>query len=272
VKNIVNNSKGIINKELPLVSVIMNCYNGEEYLRDAINSVVVQTYKNWEIIFWDNKSTDNSANIYKDFGDKRLRYFLADNHTVLYRARNHALTHCEGKYIAFLDTDDVWDNTKLEKQLKKFNSDDKLVLVYTKRNWIDNNSNIIDKSDSNKLSGNVTSNLLINNFIPMSSVMIKLDILNRVGSFNPTYNLLGDYEMWVKISIAGDISYVNEKLINDRLHDNSTTQQNIEKWIFEQRYFYINFLGKHRLKYINIIYYILRNEILNIIKYLCSRK
>ena len=251
--------------ELQLISVIVNCYNGEEYLRVAIDSVIAQTHKNWEIIFWDNKSTDSSAKIVKGFCDKRLRYFLAENHTVLYRARNDAIRYCEGKYIAFLDSDDVWENTKLEKQLNKFNSDKKLVLVYTKRNWIDCKSNILDRRDNKKLSGNVTSKLLIKNFIPMSSVMIKSDILSRVGGFNPIYNLLGDYDMWVRISSAGHVGYINEKLLNDRLHANSTTNKNLDKWIIEQRSFYMKFLETHKLKYINIIYYIMRNETVNFI-------
>ena len=63
------------------VSIIMNCYNGEKYLHEAIVSVLVQTYKNWELIFWDNNSIDNSANIFKSYKDKRLKYFLSKKNT-----------------------------------------------------------------------------------------------------------------------------------------------------------------------------------------------
>ena len=74
----------------PLVSIIINCFNGEKYLREAINSVIAQSYENWEIIFWDNKSTDKSAKIFQSYNDKRLRYFLAPFHTeLLYEARNY---------------------------------------------------------------------------------------------------------------------------------------------------------------------------------------
>ena len=67
-------------KNEPLVSVIMNCFNGEEYLREAVNSVIKQNYKNWEIIFWDNQSTDKSAEIFKSYKDKRLKYYYASSH------------------------------------------------------------------------------------------------------------------------------------------------------------------------------------------------
>ena len=93
---------------LPKVSIIMNCHNGEKYLKKSISSVINQTYKNWELIFWDNKSTDRSEKIFKDFKDKRLRYFKSKNYFKLYKARNKAIKKCRGKFIAFLDTDDWW--------------------------------------------------------------------------------------------------------------------------------------------------------------------
>ncbi len=99
----------------PLVSVIMNCFNGEQYLREAIDSVIAQTYQNWELIFYDNQSIDNSAEIFKTYNDKRLRYFYASNHTLLYEARNNAIQYASGYFLAFLDVDDWWDPLKLEK-------------------------------------------------------------------------------------------------------------------------------------------------------------
>ena len=82
----------------PLVSIIMNCYNGQAYLDEALKSVVNQTYKNWEIIFWDNCSTDNSSKIFKKFEDKRFKYFLSKKHTVLYEARNLAIEKISGDF------------------------------------------------------------------------------------------------------------------------------------------------------------------------------
>ena len=101
----------------PLVSVIMNCHNGERYLRQSILSVINQTYKNWEIIFWDNKSTDQSAKIAKSFKDKRIKYFKSNKFEKLYRTRNLAIKRSKGKYISFLDTDDFWNRNKLNSQI-----------------------------------------------------------------------------------------------------------------------------------------------------------
>ena len=118
------------NKESALVSVIINCYNGQKYLADAIDSVFSQTYDNWEIIFWDNQSKDQSASIYKNFKDERLKYYYAKKHTSLYEARNLAIKKAKGKYIAFIDTDDLWVKNKLLLQIKKFKNE-KVCLVYS---------------------------------------------------------------------------------------------------------------------------------------------
>jgi len=91
----------------PRVSVIMNCLNGEKYLREAIESAYAQTYKNWEIIFWDNASTDKSAEIAKSF-DEKIRYFRSDENYCVGKVRNLALAQAKGEFIAFLDCDDTW--------------------------------------------------------------------------------------------------------------------------------------------------------------------
>ena len=117
-----------MNKQ-PLVSIIMNCYNGQEYLREALNSVSEQTYQNWELIFWDNCSNDSSSSIFEKFNDKRFKYFLANKHTTLYEARNLAIQKSNGSFIAFLDTDDIWLPNKLEKQIPLF-SDDSVGVVF----------------------------------------------------------------------------------------------------------------------------------------------
>ena len=85
----------------PLVSVVMNCHNGEKYLKQSILSVINQKYKNWEIIFWDNKSTDKSEKIVKSFKDKRIKYFKSNKFEKLYRTRNLAIKKSKGNIYVF---------------------------------------------------------------------------------------------------------------------------------------------------------------------------
>ena len=124
--------KGTLNKaNQPLISVVMNCYNSAKYLREAIDSVLAQSYENWEIIFWDNQSTDDSAEIFNSYTDVRLHYFLAPEFTKLGRARNLAIANAKGEWFGFLDCDDFWLPEKLSNQMNIIvNEDSKLGLVY----------------------------------------------------------------------------------------------------------------------------------------------
>lgn len=119
-----------------LVSVVINCHNSAQYLKTAIDSVFEQTYDNWEIIFWDNASSDESADIAKSYGH-RIRYFFNSTKTNLGSARNSALSKVRGELVGFLDCDDVWHPKKLEEQIKLFDQNPNLGFVYSKAEVID---------------------------------------------------------------------------------------------------------------------------------------
>ena len=95
----------------------MNCHNGEKFLKESLISIVNQEFKNWELIFWDNQSTDKSQNIFLSFRDSRFNIFRSKKFTNLYTARNLAIRKTKGKIITFLDTDDLWLPQKLELQV-----------------------------------------------------------------------------------------------------------------------------------------------------------
>ncbi|MDC1454446.1 glycosyltransferase, partial [Pelagibacteraceae bacterium] len=118
-----------MNESNPLVSIIINCYNGEKYLAEAINSIYSQTYKNWEIIFWDNASSDKSALIAKSY-DSKLKYYNSNFTSSLSHARFQAFKKTKGKYISFLDCDDLWKKDKIEKQIKIISKDEDIGFVY----------------------------------------------------------------------------------------------------------------------------------------------
>ena len=101
-----------------LVSIIINCHNGEKYLSKCLKSILDQSYNNWEVIFWDNCSNDNSEKIYKNFNDKRFLYFKSKELTNLSIARNLAVSNTKGKYVCFIDVDDYWETNKLAEQIK----------------------------------------------------------------------------------------------------------------------------------------------------------
>jgi len=115
----------------PLVSIIMNCHNGEKYLNESIKSVLDQTYKNWEVIFFDNNSKDKSSLLLKKYKDKRIKYYKSTTFYNLYKARNLAIRKSKGELISFLDVDDWWFKNKLDKQVNIFLQDRNIDVIYS---------------------------------------------------------------------------------------------------------------------------------------------
>src|SRR5580698_1888241 len=103
---------------MPQVSVVINVRNGAATLRAALDSVLAQSFADWELIVWDDRSTDSSASIVGEYRDHRIRYFLSRDDTPLGKARSNAIQKAVGEWIAFLDQDDLWLPHKLEQQMK----------------------------------------------------------------------------------------------------------------------------------------------------------
>jgi glycosyltransferase involved in cell wall biosynthesis len=242
----------------PLVSIIMNCFNGEKYLREAINSVYAQTYRNWEIVFWDNCSTDHSAEIASSY-DTKLKYYLAKETTPLYDARNRAIEKCQGEVVAFLDCDDLWLEDKLEKQIMLYNAGAKF--VYGAFELIDQNGNKIEKRLASLKSGKVTNDLLKACFISIGSVLVDMNLMKEL-KFNPNYNLIGDFDLWLRISLITEFDYVNTVVEKSRQHGSNLSGKLKYQWIVEQRKLYKNlFTLLDKSSLIFLIYYIIKSEI-----------
>ena len=216
----------------PLISVIMNCYNGGKYLEESINSLVNQTYQNWELIFWDNLSTDNSYEIFNKFNDKRLKYFRSTKHVILYQARNLALQKTNGDFIAFLDTDDIWLPNKLEKQVPLFNNP-KIGLVYGNF-WNYNEKKFFSKKKivrKNILKrGKITQHLIKNYYIGILTVIIRKEFINNLKEvFNTKYNLLADFDFILKFSLKHEFDFIEEPVAIYRQHEKQLQYLEIEK-------------------------------------------
>jgi glycosyltransferase involved in cell wall biosynthesis len=214
------------NVSKPLVSVIINCYNGEKYLQKAIDSVYEQTYQNWEIVFWDNASTDRSADMAKSY-DNRLKYFRSEETVPLGKARNWAVEKANGKYIAFLDCDDIWYIQKLEKQMKLFYTNPRLGLVYSDiYNCYNDGKKIPGSLFYNFYDGNAFKRLLKINFIAFSSVVLIKDLVGEFGGF-PSYSIAEDYALLLQITNKHPIGFVDEPLV-EYLHHEKNVSRNLE--------------------------------------------
>ena len=211
----------------PLVSIIMNCYNGEEFLQQAIESVIAQTYSNWEIIFWDNASTDLSAEIAKSY-NCNLRYFRSEKTTSLGEARDQALSYCEGEFIAFLDVDDIWLPNKLSCQIPYFNKY-KTGLVISKTIFFSDKSDCIEISYTNKKvpTGNVFANLMEDYFLAIDSVIFRKKVLDNIlGNFwfNKNLSYAEEADFFMRISYDWELDYCPEVLSKHRYHAHNLTK------------------------------------------------
>lgn len=214
---------------MPLISIIMNCYNGSKYLPQALDSVYQQTFKDYEIIFWDNQSTDNSGEIALRYGEP-LRYFRGEEFLPLGAARNAAIEKASGKYIAFLDCDDIWLPEKLEKQVELLDSNKELGLVYSDTYVIDKNGNLIKSTYFRSIkpfSGNVFKELFLSNFIPILTVVVRRETLGKVGGFDPKYVIAEDYDLWLRIAEHYPIDFIEQPLAKYRFHGESASQKNM---------------------------------------------
>ena len=198
-----------------MISVVIPTYNSAKYIKEAIDSVLMQTLQPLEIIVVDDGSTDDTNSIIASYTDlKKIIYIKKDNGGPA-SARNMGIKKSSGEFIALLDADDIWESDKLEKQVLLFDNKD-IGLVYSRRLFLSDN-----RLDSGPLySGNVTKNLLINNFITNSSVVIRKSICNQVGFFREEkrFFAIEDYDFWLRCSVVCNFSYIDSSLVAYRVH------------------------------------------------------
>jgi glycosyltransferase involved in cell wall biosynthesis len=212
----------------------MNCFNGEQFVREAMASVLAQTCPDWELIFWDNRSTDASAAIAQSFDDPRIRYYLADEHTGLSAARNRALEHATGEWIAFLDTDDVWLPEKLSKQIARLERDRKETglpeagMVYGRSLVIQpdgTEAELLRQFIDRPLpEGHILRRLLLEGvFAAAPTVMIRRAVLDEIGGVNEQYSCAFDYHFLVAICENHRALAVQDCIAKYRVHHRNYT-------------------------------------------------
>lgn len=225
-----------------LFSVVINCFNGAEYLPKALESVFAQTFSDWEIIFWDNQSSDNSAAIFKSHCDKRLKYFLAPIHEKLGAARNSAVKNAQGDWVCFLDCDDVWLPQKLEWQATIIaRENESLGLVYGQMLVLDSRStqasrwsDRIGKYKTKTLlkrlpEGEVFDKLLLIDFIPLLTAAVRASLYREVGGVSGHFEMSEDYDLFLKVAYISRIAAVQDIVGLYRIHQTNTSIFKIDK-------------------------------------------
>ena len=231
--------------EQPLVSVIINCYNSEKYLRETIDSLVAQTYTNWEAVFWDNCSTDKTAEMINGYGDLRFRYFLAEKKTPLGEARNLAIEKVQGDFLCFLDSDDVWEPIFIEKCIEAILLNREVGLVYSRYLNFDSVKEWGSRGQNND--GLVSLCHLIKNYnIGMSGALVDRNVVtkNKI-SFNNSFSLIEDFDFFITLASLTKVYYLSKPLMRYRHHQSNLTTEG--DWVHEHSLFIENAKNKEYL-------------------------
>jgi glycosyltransferase involved in cell wall biosynthesis len=252
------------------VSVIVNFYNGEKYIENCINSILKQDYDNFEIILWDNNSNDNSKDIISKFNDLRIRYYLSNKTESLYRARNKAIQVSTGDLIAFLDSDDWWEQNYLSSR-EEFFKNKNFDYSYCNSNFFYDTHKKSKLYKTYKLpNGKIFNHLVRDYLIIISGVIFRKKIFDKFGLFNEKYNIIGDYDFFLRIAKSTNAHSNDHPLLNYRVHDNNFSKLNSQLFYEEYKDWFNRV--KHRVNSKNKKYLRIRLEYLEITSLLLNRK
>lgn len=209
------------------VSVIIATYNRAHFIKEAIESVLAQTYDDFEIIVVDDGSTDNTRDVVTAYGDK-VRYFLIE-HGNQAIAMNYGIARATGEYIAFLDDDDLWLQDKLQTQVCALDRDPQVGLVGSEVLQVNAKGDVIFHW-GRKYHDPLTYEDLYNyNFMNHSITMIRKSLADRVGGFDEKLLTTQDYDLWLRIAKISKIVYINQPLGKIRLHPNNKHKNRNQK-------------------------------------------
>jgi len=196
------------------VSVVIPTYNRLPTVKDAIESVLNQTHRDFELWVVDDGSTDGTRKALRSFGDK-VKYVFQENKGVS-AARNLGLRVSGGKYIAFLDSDDLWEPEKLEIQVRCMEENPQFPLSYTDEIWIRKGMRVNPKKKHAKYWGWIFEKCLPLCIISPSSALMKRSLFDEIGGFDETLPACEDYDFWLRVACRFPVLFIDKKLIVKR--------------------------------------------------------
>ena len=208
---------------MPRVSVIINLYNGQETLTQAVDSVLAQTNSDWDLLLWDDCSTDGGAALLSRYSDPRIRYFRSDVRVSLGRARQRAIAMSQGEWIAFLDQDDLWLPRKLELQLALAAEQPDAALIYGRTVRFYPNGAQRDYDQAHEYAdlpaGDIFAPLFADScFIAMSSAMFRRSALEAVGGIPESIAIIPDYYLYTAVARRFPAAAVQQVVCRYRMH------------------------------------------------------
>ena len=218
----------MLKNQLTSVSVVINCHNSEKFIEECLASVMNQSYKDFEVIVWDNKSDDLTEDIVRKSArlDSRIKYFRGENFVPLGSARNLALEKCDGNWIAFLDSDDLWDHDFLTDQMSALAGKESSTFGYGFVTEFLQNSAAIQNfgKEERKMTPGISiyKKLLSGNFLYFSSLIFSREALDFLKNFKEEFVQAEDYELLLRLSEK--FQAIQTGHVYYRLHENNLSK------------------------------------------------
>lgn len=208
---------------MPKVSVVIPAYNALNYLPEALHSVQAQTFTDIEIIIVNDGSVDQTEEWVLCQDDSQIRLISQEN-LGKSAARNRGIREAQGKYVAFLDADDLWEPTKLQKQVHCLDQHPEACLVYTWTALADEQGELTGRLVASKAEGNVWLHLVQQNILGCGSTpLLRKDVFEVVGGFDEQLPLAQDWEMWIRLAAHYPFRVIKEPLTRYRKHQGNTS-------------------------------------------------
>ncbi len=218
------------------VSIIIPNYNYGIFIAKTLDSVLAQTFQEYEVIVIDDGSTDHSLKVIKSFSEKfdGKLVLLTQQNKGVYAARNLGLRHAQGEYIAFLDADDIWFPELLEESVNLLEANPDFHLVYSNTEYFDSKTglakglNFDERSGKIPVTGKCVDKLFTQgNFVPLMSVVMRRDVIDSVGYFDEKLRVAADYEFFMRVSSTFPVAYTGKVLVRVRRHGNNLTNKSL---------------------------------------------
>ncbi|MFP4555381.1 MAG: glycosyltransferase family 2 protein [Bacteroidales bacterium] len=218
------------------VSVILPVYNGDRYLKYAIESVLKQTYTAFELIIVNDNSSDNTQNIIDSFSrhDNRIICLRNFQQQGVAKSLNTGINCSKGSVIARIDADDLWEKRKLKIQMERFEQDPDLMLIGTRKILIDAKGDEMPQNHEFKCFSNkqIRKNIHVANLFNHSSVVYRKSVIKKFGHYNENYKNSEDYELWLRICYRVKSEIIPIPLVRYRMHSSSVTSLKLKQQMY----------------------------------------
>ncbi len=198
------------------VSVIIPTYNRLEFLKEAVSSVFAQGYGDIELIVVDDGSTDGTEEWCINVDDERCKYIKIAHCGLPGRVRNIGIREAQGEFIAFLDSDDLWNPGKIEKQVMLMKEKREYVVCHTREKWIRNGKVISQSKQRHRRWGDIFEDALVKCIIGPSTVMLRRNVFEYAGLFDEDMEIAEDYDLWLRVTALYRVCYIEEPLVVKR--------------------------------------------------------